>query len=196
MKRPACGFRRKWASGPRRAARTCPGPDGVVVRGGRSAANPSARRGARRATSVRCCLRAPLRAAGIPAAVCSRNATDSRVAALNRRWQLWAGRVHLRKRLGVQGAPPNSPYTSAPICQVSAHVLVTGASCAATGSTQHRARRFLHLLASNAYRREALEQLRAMSVMRAHEHAALRARWERDCCCARRCWPRRRSELA
>ena len=66
---PACGFRRKWASGPRRAARTCPGPDGVVVRGGRSAANPSARRGARRATSVRRCLRAPLRAAGILAAV-------------------------------------------------------------------------------------------------------------------------------
>lgn len=175
-KKPACSFRRKWALGREELARSRPGPDGVVVRGGRRAANPSARRGARRATSVRRCLRAPLRAAGILAAVCSRNATNSHVAALNRRWQLCSGRVHLRKRLAVQGAPPISPYTSAPICQVSAHVLVTGASCAATGSSQLRARRFLHLLATSAYRREALEQLRAMSGMRALEHAALRAR--------------------
>ena len=124
--------------------------------------------------------------------VCSPNVINSRVAALNRNCQLGAGRVRLWKRLGVQGAPPNSPYASAPICHVSAHVLVTGASFAATGSTQLRARRVLHLLATAAYRREALEQLRAMSGMRAHDHAVLRARWERDCCCAARCLPRKK----
>ena len=97
------------------------------------------------------------------------------VGALNRNCQLGAGRVRLWKRLGVQGAPPNSPYATAPICHVSAHVLVTGASFAATGSTQLRARRVLHLLATAAHRREALEQLRAMSGMRAHDHAVLRA---------------------
>ena len=118
--------------------------------------------------------------------VCSQNVFDSRVAAFNRNCQLGAGRVRLRKRLGVQGAPPNSPYASAPICHVSAHVLVMGASFAATGSTELCARRFLHLLATAAYRREALEQLRAMSGMRAQYHAVLRARWERDCCCAAR----------
>ena len=105
--------------------------------------------------------------------VCSPNVINSRVAALNRNCQLGlgAGRVRLWKRLGVQGAPPNSPYASAPICHVSAHVLVMGASFAATGSTELCARRFLHLLATAAYRREALEQLRAMSGMRAHDHA-------------------------
>ena len=107
--------------------------------------------------------------------VCSPNVFNSRVAALNRNCQLGAGRVRLRKRLGVRGAPSNSPCDSAPICHVSAHVLVTGASFAATGSTQLRARRVLHLLATAAHRREALEQLRAMSGMRAHDHVVLRA---------------------
>ena len=108
--------------------------------------------------------------------VCSPNVFNSRVAALNRNCQLGAGRVHLRKRLRVQGVPSNSTCASAPICHVSAHVLVTGASFAATRSSQLRARRFLHLLAIAAYRRDALEQLRAMSGMRAYDHAALRAR--------------------
>ena len=118
--------------------------------------------------------------------VCSPNVIHSRVAALNRNCQLWAERVRLWKRICVRGAPSNSSCDSAPICHVSAHVLVMGASFAATGSTELCARRFLHLLATAAYRREALEQLRAMSGMRAHYHAVLRARWERDCCCAAR----------
>ena len=108
--------------------------------------------------------------------VCSPNVIHSRVAALNRNCQLGAGRVRLWKRLGVQGAPPNSPYASAPICHVSAHLLVKGASFAATRSTQLHDRRVLHLLATAAYRRKALEQLRAMGGMRAHVHAVLRAR--------------------
>ena len=118
--------------------------------------------------------------------MCSPNVINSRVAALNRNCQLGAGQVRLRKRLGVPGAPSNSPCDSAPICHVSAHVLVTGASLAATGSTQLRARRILQLLATAAYRREAHEELRAMGCMRAHEHAALNARCERDCCHAAR----------
>ena len=128
--------------------------------------------------------------------VCSPNMIHSRVAALNRNCQLGAGRVRLWKRLGVQGAPPNSPYASAPICHVSAHVLVTGASFAATRSTQLHDRRVLHLLATPAYRREALEQVRAMGGMRAHDHVVLRARSERDCCCAARCLPRKKCGLA
>ena len=108
--------------------------------------------------------------------MCSPNVINSRVAALNRNFQLGAGRVRLRKRLGVRGAPSNSPWDSAPICHVSAHVLVAGASFAATRSTQLHDRRVLHLLATAAYRRKALEQLRAMSGMRAHVHAVLRAR--------------------
>ena len=124
--------------------------------------------------------------------VCSPNVIHSRVAALNRNCQLWAERVRLWKRICVRGAPSNSSCDSAPICHVSAHVLVMGASFAATGSTELCARRFLHLLATAAYRREALEQLRAMSGMRAQYHAVLRARWERDCCCAAQCLMLRR----
>ena len=104
------------------------------------------------------------------------NVIHSCVAALNRNCQLGAGRVRLQKRLGVRGAPSNSPCASAPICHVSAHVLVTGASFAGTGSTELHAHRLLDLLATAAYCREASEQLRAMSAMRAHDHAALRAR--------------------
>ena len=89
--------------------------------------------------------------------VCSPNVIHSRVAALNRNCQLWAERVRLWKRICVRGAPSNSSCDSAPICHVSAHVLVMGASFAATGSTELCARRFLHLLATAAYRREALE---------------------------------------
>ena len=37
----------------------------------------------------------------------------------------------------MQGAPPNSPYASAPICHVSAHVLVTRGSFAAKGLLTH-----------------------------------------------------------
>lgn len=69
--------------------------------------------------------------------VCSPNVINSRVAAWNHNCQLGAGRVRLRKRLGVRGAPSNSPCASAPICHVSAHVLVTGASFAATGLLTH-----------------------------------------------------------
>ena len=39
------------------------------------------------------------------------------VAALNRNCQLGAGRVRSQKRLGVRGAPSNSPCDSASICQ-------------------------------------------------------------------------------
>ena len=118
--------------------------------------------------------------------VCSPNVFNSRVAALHRNCQLGAGRVRLWKRLCVRGAPSNSPCASALTWHRSAHVLLTCVSFAATGSTELCARRFLHLLATAAYRREALEQLRAMSGMRAQYHAVLRARWERDCCCAAR----------
>ena len=124
--------------------------------------------------------------------VCSQNVFDSRVAAFNRNCQLGAGRVRLWKRLCVRGAPSNSPCALAPTWHVSAHVLTTGASFAATGSTQLHDRRVLHLLATPAYRREALERLRAMSGMRAHDHAVLRTRWERYCCCAARCLPRKK----
>ena len=123
---------------------------------------------------------------------CSPNVIHSRVAALNRNCQLGARRVRLWKRLGVRGAPSNSPCDSAPICHVSSPCARDGwcLVCCHRGSTQLRARRVLHLLVTTAYRREALEQLRAMSGMRAHDHAVSRARWERDCCCAARCLPR------
>ena len=62
--------------------------------------------------------------------VCSPNVIHSRVAALNRNCQLWAERVRLWKRICVRGAPSNSSCDSAPICHVSAHVLVTGHGCA------------------------------------------------------------------
>ena len=108
--------------------------------------------------------------------VCSPNVICSRVTALNRNCQFGAGRVRLQKRLAVRGARSNSPCTSAPICHVSAHVLVTGASFGGTGSTELHARRIPDLLATAAYCQKAFEQLRAMSGMRAHDHAALRAR--------------------
>ena len=108
--------------------------------------------------------------------VCSPNVINSRVAALNRNCQLGAGRVRFQKRLGVRGAPSNGPYPSAPISHVSAHVLLTGVSSATTGSKQLHAHRLLHLLATAAYHRDDLEQLQAMGGMRAHDHAALRAR--------------------
>ena len=41
---------------------------------------------------------------------------------------------------------------------------------------QLRVRRVLNALATAAYRREALDELRVMSAMRADEYAALRAR--------------------
>ena len=107
---------------------------------------------------------------------CSPNVIYSRVAALNRNCQLGAGRVRLRKRRDVRCAPSNSPCASAPICHVSAHVLVTGASFGGTGSTELHARRILDLLETAAYCQKAFEQLRAMSGMRTHDHAALRAR--------------------
>ena len=107
--------------------------------------------------------------------VCSPNVIHSRVAALNRNCQLGAGRVRLRKRLGVRGAPSNSPCASALTWHRSAHVLLTCVSFAATGSWQLRVRRVRNGLAAAAYLREALDELRLMSRECMHGDGALRA---------------------
>ena len=109
--------------------------------------------------------------------VCSPNVINSRVAALNRNCQLGAGWVRLRKRVRVQGAPSNSPCALAPspTWHVSAHVLLTCVSFAATGSWQLRVRRVRNGLAAAAYLREALDELRLMSRECMHGDGALRA---------------------
>ena len=58
------------------------------------AADPSAGRGARRATSGRCCLRAPWRARGIAAAVQLRGSRICKTVREAERWHRSAWRVH------------------------------------------------------------------------------------------------------
>ena len=80
-------------------------------------------------------------------------------------------------QLDIRQGAPLFPLSSAVLADTAmGNVLLTGVSLAATGSWQLRVRRVRNGLATAAYLREALDELRLMSHKCMRGDAALRAR--------------------